>query len=132
MGFKAVSDNVISAIEHPKKAEIYISTVREQKGLGTTDIRQDGYHNDYKVLVRQVVTHSRPASVGSLTFVFFPVWQSRSWKSPCSTLQLKPCRNFLLDQYDQGVVDSFVTSAVARGGAGGARAPPVFLLKSKN
>ena len=25
-----------------------------------------------------------------------------------------------------------ITSAVARGGAGGARAPPVFLLKSKN
>ena len=67
LGFKAVSDNVISAIEHPKKAEIYISMVREQKGLGTTDIRQDGYHNDYKVLVRQVVGHSRPTSVGCLT-----------------------------------------------------------------
>ena len=53
LGFKAVSDNVISAIEHPKKAKIYISTVREQKGLGTTDIRQDGYHNDYLTIIPQ-------------------------------------------------------------------------------
>ena len=51
LGFKAVSDNVISAIEHPKKAEIYISMVREQRGLGTTDIRQDGYHNDYLTII---------------------------------------------------------------------------------
>ena len=31
-----------------------------------------------------------------------------------------------------GVPPSVAGSAVARGGAGGARAPPVFLLESKN
>ena len=29
-------------------------------------------------------------------------------------------------------IQAYIASAVARGGAGGARAPPVFFLKSKN
>ena len=47
--------------------EIYISTAREQKSLGTIVVRHDGYHVAYKVLVRHVVGHFRPASV-ALTF----------------------------------------------------------------
>ena len=38
--------------------------------MGTIGVRHDEYHVDYKVLVRHVVGHSRPASV-ALTFVFF-------------------------------------------------------------
>ena len=38
--------------------------------MGTTDVRHDGYHAAYEVLVRHVVGHSRPASV-SLAFVLF-------------------------------------------------------------
>ena len=45
------------------KAEIYISTAREQKSLDTIGARHDGYHVAYKVLVRHVVGHSRLASV---------------------------------------------------------------------
>ena len=55
-------------VERENKAEIYTSTAWEQKSLGTIDIRHDGYHVDYKVLVRHVVSHSRFASVAS-TFV---------------------------------------------------------------
>ena len=50
-------------VERANKAEIYTSTAREQKSLGTIGVRHDGYHVDYKVLVRHVVGHSRPASV---------------------------------------------------------------------
>ena len=57
-------------VERANKAEIYISTARGQKGLGTISVRHDGYHAAKKVLVRQVVGHCRPASV-ALTFVFF-------------------------------------------------------------
>ena len=52
------------------KAQIYISTAREQKSLDTSGVRHDGYHVAYKVSVRHVVGHSRPASV-AFTFVFF-------------------------------------------------------------
>ena len=47
------------------KAEIYISTAREQKSLDTIVVRHDGYYVAYKVSikVRHVVGHSRPASV---------------------------------------------------------------------
>ena len=63
--------NVISDDWACEKAEIYISTAREQNGLGTIDVKHDWYRAVYKVLVRPVVAHSRPASVGALTFVFF-------------------------------------------------------------
>ena len=59
-------------VERANKTEIYISTVREQKGLGTIGVRHDGNHTVYNVLVCHVVGHSRPASV-SLTFVLFYV-----------------------------------------------------------
>ena len=57
-------------VERANMAEMYTSTAREQKSLGTIGVRHDGYHVDYKVLVRHVVGHSRPASV-ALTSVFF-------------------------------------------------------------
>ena len=38
--------------------------------MGTICVRHDGYHVAFKVLVRHVVGHSRPASV-ALSFVFF-------------------------------------------------------------
>ena len=41
-------------VERANKAEIYISTAREQKSLGTIGVRHDGYHVSYKVLVRHV------------------------------------------------------------------------------
>ena len=43
---------------------------RKQKGLGTIGARHDGYHAEYKVSVRHMVGHSRPALVGSLTSFF--------------------------------------------------------------
>ena len=46
------------------------TTAREHNRLGTIGVKHDRYHVAYKVLVRQVVGHSRPASV-ALTFVFF-------------------------------------------------------------
>ena len=41
-------------VERANKAEIYISTAREQKSLGMIGVRHDGYHVAYKVLVRHV------------------------------------------------------------------------------
>ena len=56
--------------ERASKAEMYIPAAWEQKRLGTIGVKHDRYHVAYKVLVRHVVGHSRPASV-ALTFVFF-------------------------------------------------------------
>ena len=36
------------------------------------------------------------------------------------------------NEHEQPAGKAAINSAVARGGAGGARAPPVFFLKSKN
>ena len=47
-----------------------ISTTREQMSLGTIGVRHDGYHVAYKLLVRQVLGHFRPASA-ALTFASF-------------------------------------------------------------
>ena len=58
------------SVERVNKADIYISAAREQKALGTVGVRHDGYHAVYEMLVRHVVSHSRPASI-SLTLVFF-------------------------------------------------------------
>ena len=41
-------------VERANKAEIYISTAREQKSLGMIGVRHDGYDVAYKVLVRHV------------------------------------------------------------------------------
>ena len=53
-------------VESANKTEVYISTAREQKDLGKIGVRHDGY----KVLVCQVVGHSRPASL-AFAFGFF-------------------------------------------------------------
>ena len=57
-------------VDRANKGEIYIPTAREQKSLGTIGVRHDGYHVAYKLLVRHVVGHSRPASV-AFTLIFF-------------------------------------------------------------
>ena len=75
-------------IERANKTEIYISTAREQEGLGTIDGRPDGYHAVCKVLARYLVGHSRPASV-SLTLVFFPMWQVKSLESAIPDLLIE-------------------------------------------
>ena len=70
-GSGTMSFNLGRLHERGKKAEICISTAREQKGLGTIDVWHDRYNAVYKVLVRHVVGPSMPGSLGSLTFVFF-------------------------------------------------------------
>ena len=49
---------------------MYIPKAREQKRLSTIGVKHDGYLVAYKVFVRHVVGHSRPAPV-ALSFVFF-------------------------------------------------------------
>ena len=39
-------------VERANKTEIYISTARQQKGLGTIGVRHDEYHTVYNVLSR--------------------------------------------------------------------------------
>ena len=71
-GSGTMSFNLGRLHERGKKAEICISTAREQKGLGTIDVWHDGYNAVYKVLVRHVVGPSMPGSLGSLhLFSFF-------------------------------------------------------------
>ena len=57
-------------VERANKAEISISTAREQKSLGKIGVRHDWYYVTYKVFVCWAVGHFWPASVG-LTSAFF-------------------------------------------------------------
>ena len=41
-------------VECANKAEIFISTAREQKSLGMIGVRHDGYHVAYEGLVHHV------------------------------------------------------------------------------
>ena len=58
-------------IERAIKTEICFYDTRTE-GLGAIGVRHDGY----KVLVRHVMGHSRPASVGSLTFGFIFMYRN--------------------------------------------------------
>ena len=56
--------------EPVNKTEIVTSFVREQKGLGTIAVRLGGYHPVNKVIIRHLVSHSRPAPVSATLFRF--------------------------------------------------------------
>ena len=54
-------------VERAIKAEIYISTAREQKSLGMIGVRHDGYHVAYltirlraRVFYEQIVNEAQP------------------------------------------------------------------------